>query len=49
MDKGSKRCSEIKKCRTGRENTNSSDTSWKERNNPPKGHAKNRPFVFCTI
>ena len=21
----------------------------KARNNPPKGHTKNRPFVFCTI
>ena len=39
----------IQKCRTRRENPNSSHLSWKERNNPPKGHTKNRPFVFCTI
>ena len=27
----------------------SSKISWKAINKPPKGHTKNRPFVFCTI
>ena len=35
--------------RTRRENTNSSNISWKARKKPPKGHTKNRPFVFCTV
>ena len=32
-----------------RENTNLSKPSWRTRNNPPKGHTKNRPFVLCTM
>ena len=37
------------KCITRRDNPNSSKRSWKAKNNPPKGHIKNRPFVFCKI
>ena len=38
-----------KKCRTRRDNPNSSKISWKSRKKPPKGHTKNGPIVFCTI
>ena len=34
---------------TRRENPNSSQPSWKTRKKHPKGHTKNRSFVFCTI
>ena len=37
------------KFRTRRENKNSSKLGWKSRNNPPKGHTRNRPFVFYAI
>ena len=38
-----------KKYRTRRDNQNPSKPSWKSRNNPPKGHTKNRHFVFYKI
>ena len=37
------------KFRTRKENPNPSKPSWKIRKNPPKGHTKNRCFVFFTI
>ena len=30
-------------------NPKSEKPSWKARNEPPKCHTKNRPFVYCTI
>ena len=38
---------ERKKYITTRENPSSSNLIWKSRKNHPKGHTKNRPFLFC--
>ena len=35
---------ERQKCRTRRDNPNSSNPIWKARKKPHKGHTKNRPF-----
>ena len=40
---------ERQKCRTRRENLNPIKTSWKPGKKTPKGHIKNRPFVFYVI
>ena len=37
------------KCRTIRENKDSSKPSWNAINNPPKGHTRNRSYVFCAL
>ena len=37
------------KCITRRKNPNSRKSSWKTRQNTPKGQTKIRPFVFCRI
>ena len=49
MAKGARNEFERKKCRTGRDNSSSSKPSCKARNKSPKGHTKNRLFVFFTI